>query len=216
MTKEEALALIAAGLTHAEVADALGISLHTLKGWRRRDRPKREAPPVSVSREELLAMHEAGMSHAEIGAQLNLSRDTVRERLSRIDNEGLADASRARSLANQQREQDAFTDDEITSERWVPIVGFPGYEVSDLGRVRSWKRRGPSPEMVSEPHLLIVKTTKGYRIAHLSVDGMQRSRAVGPLVLESFGPAPTTRHTHIRHVDGNLLNDRLTNLAWKE
>lgn len=32
-----------------------------------------------------------------------------------------------------------FTQEELAAERWLPIAGFDGYEVSDLGRVRSWR-----------------------------------------------------------------------------
>jgi NUMOD4 motif len=33
--------------------------------------------------------------------------------------------------------------DETTDERWMPVVGHPGYEVSDQGRVRSVDRIVP-------------------------------------------------------------------------
>ena len=39
-----------------------------------------------------------------------------------------------------------------TAEEWRPIPGIPGYEVSDLGHVRSWKQHGnPRPTKVRQP-----------------------------------------------------------------
>lgn len=37
--------------------------------------------------------------------------------------------------------QNSTTSPDKTPERWLPIEGFPGYEVSDLGRVRSYWRK---------------------------------------------------------------------------
>lgn len=39
-------------------------------------------------------------------------------------------------------------------ERWLPIAGFPGYDVSDMGRVRSWRPVRKSKKWRSEPMLI--------------------------------------------------------------
>jgi hypothetical protein len=37
--------------------------------------------------------------------------------------------------------QNLTTNSDKTPERWLPVPGFPGYDVSDQGRVRSYWRK---------------------------------------------------------------------------
>lgn len=101
-------------------------------------------------------------------------------------------------------------------ERWKPILGFPGYEVSDLGRVRSFRRRGAAAERVAQAPALKAPTRDkdGYLKVRLYRDGDVRSAFVHRLVLESFvGPCPDGMEA--RHVASSDPADcRLSNLAW--
>ena len=94
----------------------------------------------------------------------------------------------------------------MSDERWQPIPEVDGYEVSDCGRVRSFKRR--------TPNILAGGTTKaGYRTVQLSQHGSARTFYVHRLVLLAFvGPAPAAAVT--RHLDGDPSNNHLTNLAY--
>lgn len=99
----------------------------------------------------------------------------------------------------------------MSVERWRPVVAVPGYEVSDLGRVRSLRRRKPR---IMTPHH-IVRPTCAYLIVELSLHPIARRRSylVHRLVGEAFlGPQPHGMHT--RHLDGDPTNNRLTNLAY--
>ena len=88
-------------------------------------------------------------------------------------------------------------------ERWLPVVGFAGYEVSDHGRVRSTRK-------ILTPGL----SSNGYLLVSLRRDGRSHSMLVQHLVLEAFvGPRPKGQQA--RHVDTRTKTDnRLTNLAW--
>jgi hypothetical protein len=94
----------------------------------------------------------------------------------------------------------------LPDEEWRPDVASP-YEVSTLGRVRSWAWRRyrllrPSPNQ------------SGYRLVSWRKDGRRYSRQVSHMVLETFvGPAPTPRHWAL-HGDDDPGNDALTNLRW--
>ena len=87
-------------------------------------------------------------------------------------------------------------------ERWRPISGCDGYEVSDHGRVRS--SRG----------LLACKPGRGgYRFAYMKIDRRTLSRKISHLVLETFlGPRPEGMYAC--HTNGNKTDDRLCNLRW--
>lgn len=102
------------------------------------------------------------------------------------------------------------------AEEWRSAVGYVGYEVSNKGRVRSWRpcnRRAlpPSEARVLRP---TISPSTGYASVEISLNGVGVRRAVHRLVLEAFvGPCPPGMET--RHVnDNNRTNNDLTNLAW--
>lgn len=101
-------------------------------------------------------------------------------------------------------------------EAWKPVSGYEGtYEVSSLGNVwvnarrdaRGWRRKAGmlSPWPRSKGHYLCVT---------LCLDATEIKRYVHELVLEAFDKPRPAPHYQVRHLDGNHLNNRLTNLAW--
>ena len=93
------------------------------------------------------------------------------------------------------------------NEAWAPVPGFPNYEVSDKGRVRSRARSS------SWRTLKACANGRGYLLVQLFRDGKFRSAHVHRLVAEVFlgrqGP-----HLQVAHLDGNKVNNCLANLAW--
>lgn len=104
---------------------------------------------------------------------------------------------------------------EMKTERWLPVVGAPTYEVSDLGRVRSYLRPGRTRIRVGTiPRMRkLVPDREGYMQVSISIAGRVKMRKVHQLVLEAFvGPRPRGMLT--RHKDRNPANNRLDNLLW--
>ena len=96
-----------------------------------------------------------------------------------------------------------------------PIPGFPGYEISDCGRVFSWKKIGRYPGKLSEPRELKQQLNKtiGYVQVILFQDKKAKCLYVHRLVLEAFeGPCP--ENYVACHNDGNPENNNLSNLRW--
>lgn len=90
-------------------------------------------------------------------------------------------------------------------EEWRDVVGFPGYEVSNLGRLRS--------TMVSaEPRVLRPTPDRdGYTGFTLSRAGIHFKAKTHRLVLSAFyGPSDSP----VNHIDGNKANNDLRNLEW--
>jgi len=115
----------------------------------------------------------------------------------------------------QYRQGDDIT---ATCERWLPIDGFEGYEVSNLGRIRSWHPAGARHPIPKEPRILkCTLTTKkygGYVQVGLRRNGKCISKRVNCLVALSFiGPKPSIKH-EAAHWDGNRQNNIITNLRW--
>lgn len=91
------------------------------------------------------------------------------------------------------------------SERWLPIPGFPDYEVSDMGRVKSYKR--------SAPYVMKPSTVKGYPCVRLRTDSAGRDYRVHQLVILAFvGPCP--EGMEVCHNDSNRANNHLSNLRY--
>jgi hypothetical protein len=97
-----------------------------------------------------------------------------------------------------------------TREVWLPVVGYEGYyEVSDLGRVRSLRRRGTEETIMStrvEPH-------RGYSAIDLRRNNRRKRFFVHRLVAEAFlGPKPPGMQT--RHLNDMKGDNRLLNLEY--
>lgn len=93
-------------------------------------------------------------------------------------------------------------------ERWLPVAEYGNlYEVSDLGRVRTRRRKG------SKGGLLRPGLSADHLTVALYMDGVPRSRLVHHLVLEAFvGPRPPGMEGC--HGPGGSLVNRLDNLRW--
>jgi hypothetical protein len=77
---------------------------------------------------------------------------------------------------------------DLPSEKWRPVVGFDGYDVSNMGRVRSRRFTGGevAPRMLTPSRL----APSGYLRVFLT-RGRRVPRYVHHLVLEAFvGPSP--------------------------
>lgn len=102
-------------------------------------------------------------------------------------------------------------------EEWKPIPDHIGYEVSNLGRVRSYRSRNGRGPLQKVPHLLkeMASPKKEYlRVGLSDGSGGVLHIPIHNLVLTVFnGPRPTKEH-ECCHNDGNAKNNQLHNLRW--
>jgi len=105
------------------------------------------------------------------------------------------------------REQDDMND----TERWLPIPGYEGlYDVSDLGRVRSWY---PWRELPVPHFLRPIADSGGYLYVNLYLNKRHATKKIHRLVALAFlGPRPAGMQ--VRHLNGNSGSAALTNLAY--
>ena len=104
----------------------------------------------------------------------------------------------------------------MPDEQWKSIEGFPRYEVSNQGRVRSWavKGRGKTDKLADKPKILTQSLLDSHypRVNICNENGMTTA-LVQVLVLEAFS---TKRPEGMvaRHLNGDPLDNRLENLVW--
>lgn len=93
-----------------------------------------------------------------------------------------------------------------THEEWRPIEGYPDYEVSNCGRVKSLKG---GKERILRPG----SNNHGYPSVALCVNGKPTSITVHKLVAEFFlGKRPENHE--VNHKDGNRANAHVDNLEY--
>jgi len=104
-----------------------------------------------------------------------------------------------------------FSKTELEGEKWKTVVEFPWYDVSNLGRIRSWRNK---KDINCGPHCLKTSLANNdrFRISPRK-NGKAFHRHIYRLVLETFiGPCPEGMEGC--HNDDNHWNDRLWNLRW--
>ena len=92
---------------------------------------------------------------------------------------------------------------------WHDIEGYPGYQVSKQGYIRSLKKRS-GPALLSQR---IDKRVHAVTVQVLTAEGRRTSIRVGRAVIETF-VGKTPKGMCICHKNGNLLDNRLSNLVW--
>ena len=91
-------------------------------------------------------------------------------------------------------------------EQWREIAFFPGYSVSDHGRIRTDK---------SGRILALNENQYGLVQVGMMRDGEQRHRSVPLLVAKEFIPQPHGAFDTPINLDGDRYNNHVDNLVWR-
>ncbi len=94
-------------------------------------------------------------------------------------------------------------------EIWKPIRGYEGYEVSNLGRIKSLNYNHTGCEKILKP----VNDGKGYLKVFLFKNGKRKNFQIHRLVAQTFIPNPDNKPC-VNHIDCNPSNNCINNLEW--
>ncbi len=101
----------------------------------------------------------------------------------------------------------------MSKERWKDIPEFKGYQISDLGRVRSIKRLDSAGRKRKGKMLNHGLNKNGYIYIILCKEGKQYNRRISALVAAAFlGHDRTKTRDVISYKDGNKTNCKFNNL----
>lgn len=101
-------------------------------------------------------------------------------------------------------------------EFWKDIDGFPDYQVSNLGNVKSLERKVKKwngYRTVNERILKAKIDRGGYQMVGLCSYGKHKNMLVHRLVACAFLPNPDNL-PQVNHIDENKLNNNVSNLEW--
>lgn len=100
-------------------------------------------------------------------------------------------------------------------ETWKDYPGVSGYQVLDLGRVRSCKKSGSIRDRYGSQWRVLTPGSvgRGYLQVCLRREGRAHMRRVHCMILETF-VGPKVPGQECRHLNGNPSDNRLSNLRW--
>lgn len=105
-------------------------------------------------------------------------------------------------------------------EKWKTIEGYPGYQVSSLGRVKSIERnvkgRNGSIRTIKGKILKPNKNRYGYLMVPLNNKGIQKYMSIHRLVASAFVQNESLFNNEINHLDENKENNCASNLEWSD
>jgi hypothetical protein len=95
--------------------------------------------------------------------------------------------------------------------KWKPITNYEGiYEISENGDV---KRIAKTNNQYGMGHILKHNIINGYAHVQLHKDSKVKIMRVHRLVSMAFIPNEQNK-PHVNHIDGNKLNNHISNLEW--
>lgn len=99
-------------------------------------------------------------------------------------------------------------------EQWKDIQGYEGlYQVSNLGNVKSLKRKTLNNKCYKDRILKYSLDGKKYSCVTLCKDGKGYTKKIHILVASAFIPNPDNK-PQVNHKDGNKQNNCVSNLEW--
>lgn len=97
--------------------------------------------------------------------------------------------------------------EKIDGEVWKEILGYGGYYISNMGRVKAYAKRYDRFYLLS-----INKNCRNNRLyVKINNKGLQIARLVGFAFVDGYSEENNT----IDHIDGDVTNNKADNLQWK-
>lgn len=216
------------------ISDLLEINRKTLsdkikKEWRLTEpEPRRHASAstrkyINRNRERILSMLNHDASDTDIASALGISRDFLSrtvipadKTLSQAKDARIArinDAHAQRRIERMAKSGPGYDEPDLPDEVWSPILGYEGYQVSNMGRIRHHVKEHDAYVLLkqtankSSRHLYV-------RIGTDTTTAKTRNLLVARLVAFSFCPNHSIERDMVNHKNGDVADNRAENLEW--
>lgn len=107
-------------------------------------------------------------------------------------------------MLNKDKDNIVFKGNDV--EHWKEIKGYPGYYISDYGRIKSFKK---GKAKILKPR----KRKNGYLDVNLCNDGQKKKFLIHRLIAEAFLLNPENK-PEINHKNGVKTDNHVKNLEW--
>lgn len=97
------------------------------------------------------------------------------------------------------------------NEQWKPILGYPGYMVSDYARIKHYSKSYKTYHLVKT----YPNKNNGRIYVMLYKDNKKKNIQVANLVAHAFVGGYDEQHNTVNHEDGNVANNKAINLTWQ-
>ena len=98
---------------------------------------------------------------------------------------------------------------EFEDEQWKEIDGSEGiYFISNYGRIKSFTRDKINGRIMKPAQV------KGFATINIKLHGKQKTYLLHKLLAQTFIPNSDPNATYVIHIDFNVQNNHVSNLAW--
>lgn len=159
--------------------------------------------------------YENNFSDNQIADELRVSRDYLRNIVTKtpeLHEAQMAYVNRLKNNAEMRRQQileqssRQYDFPEIDGEEWKEIMGYPGFFVSNKGRIKKYAERYKTYYLLRQSP----NSRNGRMYVWIQNRGLQVSRLVGFAFVEGYSEEANT----IEHRDGDVTNNDASNLMW--
>ena len=178
---------------------------------------------LNKNRKTIIDMLDSDFSVAQIAEKINISRHSLLKTFIYNDKELLhhynmytkrreqKTETRKNKAMEQSSRQYISDGDNLEGEEWKDILGYSEYQVSNMGRVRSYAKR------YQRYYLLKPVTNKEsgrVYVALVSDNGTTKNLSLARLVAHAFVEGFSEVNNTVEHSDNDVTNNKAANLQW--
>lgn len=196
-----------------------------IDGWGLVQATKRHLTPAKVKflnkhRKDLIDMLDSDVNLSEIARRLDISFKTLLDTYIKNDKElfhhytlrdlrvkNKVEASKDERKRKSRLEYNIIP---IEGEEWKEVLGFPLYQVSNFGRIKSYVARYDAYYLVKS----CPNTRTGRYYIRLSNDDGSKNLSLPRIVAHAFVSGYSEINNTVNHIDGDFSNNKATNLEW--
>ena len=175
---------------------------------------------LNKNRQIIIDMLNSDKTITEIANRLDIGRKSLLDTFIKNDKEllhtynqykqrqQLNKDNRIQHLKNESSRNYDFED--LENEVWKDILGYPGYQVSNMGRVKKYAKRYDSYYLLS----IIYNSESERAYVTLFSDKNKKTLNLARLVALAFVSGKTEENNTVDHKDNDFKNNKAENLEW--